>query len=285
MANVDTTPVEAEPAMDMEEEDLPRRKRIQPETYAPILTLIAILAVWELAVVLFQIRPFILPAPSAIYLSIIKYWDGILVNAWVTLRSTLIGFGFAVIGGVAIGVAIGASRVVYAALYPLLIGFNSIPKVVFVFIFIIWWGIGTLPAVVTAFLISFLPIAVNVATGIATMEPELRDVMRALGASKLDIILKVGLPRSTPYFFASLKIALPTAFVGSIISETVGSNHGIGNLVTVAASRYAFDLVFAGAVVTAIMGVVMYYLANIVERRFTGWATRGGLDGVSQSQG
>ena len=269
----------------VDEEDVPVVSRWNPEIYAPILTLVAIFALWELIVVLFQIRPFILPAPSAIFAAIVKHWDGIILNARQTLFTTLVGFGFAVIGGVLIGVAIGASRFVYSSLYPLLIGFNSIPKVVFVFIFIIWWGIGTVPAIVTAFLISFFPIAVNVATGLATIEPELRDVMRALGASKRDIILKIGIPRSTPYFFASLKIALPTAFVGSIISETVGSNHGIGNLVQVAASRFAFDLVFAGAVVTAVMGVTMYYLANILERRVTGWATRGGLDGVGQSQG
>lgn len=280
-----TSADKASPAPEDDFEDEVPKKRFRPEAYAPILTLIAIIVVWELVVVLFAIRPFILPAPSAIFLAIVKYWDGILLNARQTLFTTLAGFGFAVIGGVLIGIAIGASRVVYSSLYPLLIGFNSVPKVVFVFIFIIWWGIGTVPAIVTAFLISFFPIAVNVATGLATMEPELRDVMRALGAKKRDIILKIGLPRSAPYFFASLKIALPTAFVGSIISETVGSNTGIGNLVQVAASRFAFDLVFAGAAVTAVMGVAMYYLANILERRVTGWATRGGLDGIGQPQG
>lgn len=272
----------------LNDEDVAERPlltRLKPETYMPVVVLVGIFLFWEIIVHAFAIRPFILPAPSAIFMATIEFWDGIVLNARQTLFTTLVGFGFAVVGGVLIGVAIGSSRVVYNSLYPLLIGFNSIPKVVFVFIFVIWWGIGTVPAIVTAFLISFFPIAVNVATGLATIEPELRDVMRALGASKRDIIVKIGIPRSTPYFFASLKIALPVAFVGSIISETVGSNHGIGNLVQVAASRFAFELVFAGALVTAVMGVTMYYIANFIERRVTGWATRGGLDNIGAPQG
>jgi NitT/TauT family transport system permease protein len=166
-----------------------------------------------------------------------------------------------------------------------LIGFNSIPKVAVVPILVIWFGIGTIPAIITAFLISFFPILVNVATGIATVEPELRDVLRALGARQRDIILKVGIPRAMPYFFASLKIAITVAFVGSIIAETVASNKGIGHLMGVASSRFEVPLVFAGLMVTAIMGVAMYAVANFVERRMTGWATRGMDGGVSAPAG
>jgi NitT/TauT family transport system permease protein len=131
------------------------------------------------------------------------------------------------------------------------------------------------PAVITAFLISFFPIVVNVATGIATVEPELRDVLRALGAKPTDIIRKVGLPRAMPYFFASLKIAITVAFVGSIMAETVAANKGIGYLMILASSRFDVPLVFAGLIITGIMGVLMYALAVAVEERTTGWAMRG----------
>ena len=98
----------------------------------------------------------------------------------------------------------------------------------------IWFGIGTLPAVITSFLISFFPITVNVAAGIATVEPELRDVLRALGAHPLTIVRKVGLPRSMPYYFASLKLAITSSFLGSILAETVAGQSGIGHLMIVA---------------------------------------------------
>jgi NitT/TauT family transport system permease protein len=205
----------------------------------------------------------------------VKWWWPLVDNAWQTLMTTLIGFALAIVFGLALGVAIGSSTLLYHGLYPLLIGFNSVPKVAVVPILVIWFGIGTVPAVITAFLISFFPIVVNVATGIATVEPELRDVLRALGAKPVDIIRKVGLPRAMPYFFASLKIAITVAFVGSIMAETVAANKGIGHLMILASSRFDVPLVFAGLIITGVMGVLMYALAVVIEERTTGWAMRG----------
>src|SRR5215510_9350772 len=141
------------------------------------------------------------------------------------------------------------------------------------------FGIGTVPAIITAFLISFFPILVNVATGIATVEPELRDVLRALGASKRQVIMKIGLPRAMPYFFASLKIAMTVAFIGSIVSETIAANKGIGHLMLVASARFEVPLAFAALLITGAMGVAMYVVAGAFEKRMTGWAVRG-VNGV-----
>jgi len=139
----------------------------------------------------------------------------------------------------------------------------------------VWFGIGTIPAILTAFLLSFFPILVNVATGLATLEPELEDVLRALGARRTDVLLKVGLPRSMPYFFASLKVAITLAFVGTVVSETVASNQGIGYLMMSASSSLNMPLVFAGLIVISVMAMVMYLVFAQVEQRMTGWATRG----------
>ncbi|MFO0003641.1 MAG: ABC transporter permease, partial [bacterium] len=127
------------------------------------------------------------------------------------LYTTLVGFAFGVAIGVAIGVLIGSSRLAYETAYPLLVGFSSIPKVAVVPIFVLWYGAGTVPAILTAMIICIFPIVVNVATGIATVEPELEDVMKTLKASKLDILWNVSLPRAMPYFFASLKVAIALA--------------------------------------------------------------------------
>jgi NitT/TauT family transport system permease protein len=131
------------------------------------------------------------------------------------------------------------------------------------------------PAILTAFLICFFPIVVNVATGLATLEPELEDVLRALGAKRLDILLKVGLPRSLPYFFASLKVAITLAFVGSVVSEIVASNEGIGYLMNSAGSSLKMPLVFAGLIVISVMAMAMYEFFSVLEKRMTGWAHRG----------
>ena len=131
-----------------------------------------------------------------------------------------------------------------------------------------------MPAIITAFLISFFPIVVNVATGLATIEPELEDVLKALGASKLDIMRKVGIPRALPYFFGSLKVAITLAFVGTVISETLASNDGIGYLMLQASSQFRVPLMFAGLGVIAVMGIATYVVFALLEARLTSWATR-----------
>ncbi len=250
-----------------------RQRRLQAAL--PWMVIGGTFVLWELAVHVFGVSTFILPAPSDVWAAGVRWWKPLFDDSMQTLMTTLIGFGFAVVAGLLLGVAIGSSTLVYKGLYPLLIAFNSIPKVAVVPVLIVWFGIGVWPAIITAFLISFFPIVVNVATGIATVEPELRDVLRALGARPVDIIRKVGLPRAMPYFFASLKIAITVAFVGSIIAESVAPNAGIGRLMMVASSRFDVPLVFAGLIVTGLMGILLYWVAEFVERRTTGWATRG----------
>jgi len=250
----------------------------------PWIVLIAIFVVWEIVVRAFDIEQFVLPAPTAVFASGWEWRAEMLDNAWQTFMTTAVGFLFAVIIGLLGGIVFGSSTLVYDGFYPALVGFNSIPKVAVIPILVIWFGIGTVPAIVTAFLISFFPILVNVAAGIATVEPELKDVLRALGAKQWQIVQKVGLPRSMPYFFASLKVAITFAFVGSIVAETVAANKGIGNLMLVASSRFEVPLAFAGLLVTSVMGIGMYLVAEFIERRTTGWATRG-ADAVGAPHG
>ncbi|MGA2567246.1 MAG: ABC transporter permease [Pseudolabrys sp.] len=245
------------------------------ERAMPWLFVAGLLIVWEFTALAFNIPVFILPRPTIVAQSLYAQAGPILENSWVTLVRTMVGFALAVALGGVLGIAIGSSRLIYRGLYPVLIGFNSVPKVAVVPVFVIWFGTGAIPAVLTAFLVSFFPIAVNVATGLATVEPELLDVLRSLGARKSQILLKIGLPRSLPYFFASLKIAITLAFVGTIISETVAGSQGIGYLMMAATANFDTPLVFAGLFVIAILGIVMYVIFAVAEQRMTFWAKRG----------
>jgi NitT/TauT family transport system permease protein len=245
------------------------------ERNLPLLVIVGLFAFWEVAVWAFGVPPFILPSPTAFLEALWNWRAEIALHAAQTFMTTIVGFALAMVGGMALGVAIGSSALLYRGLYSLLIGFNTIPKVAVVPILVMWFGIGSIPAIITAFLISFFPIVVNVATGIATVEPELKDVLRALGARKRDILVKIGIPRSLPYYFASLKIAITFAFVGSIVSENVAANSGIGHLMAVASSRFETTLAFAALLVIALMGVLMYVVTAAVEKRLTGWSVRG----------
>jgi NitT/TauT family transport system permease protein len=242
-----------------------------------ILSVVCILGffvVWEVLCLIFNVSDIVLPRPSQILITLWTRFPAIWPHAVQTLYTTLVGFAFGIVIGVMLGILIGSSRLAYDVAYPLLVGFSSIPKIAVVPIFVLWFGAGTVPAVLTAMIMCIFPIVVNVATGLAATEPELQDVMRTLRATKWEILWNIGLPRTMPYFFASLKVAATLAFVGAVISETVASNRGIGNLMMIASSSFDVPLVFAGLFILAALGVALYAGFSLIEGRVTGWAVR-----------
>ena len=251
------------------------RRELTLKVVSPALFTVALFVLWESACRLLKLPLAILPAPSDVFEALWQYRVPIWDNSFVTLWTTLAGFAMATVFGMLLGIAIGWHRNIYDGIYPVLVGFNSVPKVAVVPVLILWFGLGEIPAIITAFLISFFPIVVNVATGLATTSPELEDVLRALGASKLDIMKKVGIPGSLPYFFGSLKVAITLAFVGAVVSETVGANKGIGKLMLDAQAAFQVPIVFAALIVLAVMGILLYAVTAFVESYFTGWAFRG----------
>lgn len=247
----------------------------QQARWAPWVLLLGVLILWQVLCSALNVSEFIFPSPARIGSQLLEFHSEILRHAWRTLWVTLAGFAIAIVVGVLLGFLIGSSRLAYAAVYPLMTAFNALPKAAFVPILVVWFGIGPGPAILTAFLISFFPIMVNIATGLATLEPELEDVLRVLGAKRWDVLMKVGLPRSLPYFYGSLKVAITLAFVGTTVSEMTAANEGIGYLLISAGSSMQMGLAFAGLVVIGAMAMTMYELFSLVETRTTAWAHRG----------
>ena len=245
------------------------------ERWSPLVVLTAILLLWQLVVVVFDIPDFIFPSPLQIALQFIEFKGALIEAAWKTFWVTMLGFGLSIVVGVMLGFLIGSSRLAYTALYPLMVAFNAVPKAAVVPILVVWFGIGLGPGILTAFLISFFPITVNIATGLATLEPELEDVLRVLGAKRWDVLVKVGLPRSMPYFYASLKVAITLAFVGTVLAEMTAGDSGIGYLMQSAGSQQRMPLAFAGLVTIGAMAMAMYEVFSWIEKRTTGWAHRG----------
>jgi NitT/TauT family transport system permease protein len=230
----------------------------QLESWSPWILLVLTIALWQALCSAFNVSEFVFPSPARIWSQMVEFRGVIAGHAWRTFWVTMAGFGIAIVVGVLLGFLIGSSRLAYTAVYPL-----------------VWFGIGVGPAILTAFLISFFPIMVNIATGLATLEPELEDVLRVLGAKRWDVLIKVGLPRSMPYFYGSLKVAITLAFVGTTVSEMTASNEGIGYLLISAGSAMQMGLAFAGLVVVGAMAMVMYELFSYVEKHTTAWAHRG----------
>ena len=243
--------------------------------FAPIILIIGVFVFWEVFCLLAGISELVLPRPTRILAAFFEYAPAIMPHALadplhhacgLLVRSDDRAFPRRIL--------IGSSKLAYDTAYPLLVGISSIPKVAVVPILVLWFGAGTVPAILTAMIICIFPIVVNVSTGIATVEPELEDVMRSLKAKRWEMLWNVGLPRSMPYFFASLKVAITLSFVGSVIAETVASNKGVGNMMLIASSSFNVPLVFAGLMILAVMGITLYAIFSVVERRMVGWALR-----------
>lgn len=239
-----------------------------------VMALVGFFALWEMACIAFNVSSLILPKPSQIATVLITKMPLLWPHTAQTLYTTLVGFGIGVAVGIVLGMLIGSSKLAYNVAYPLLVGFSSIPKVAVVPIFVVWFGAGTVPAILTSAVISIFPVVVNVATGLASTEPELEDVLKVLGASKRDVLWNVGLPRALPYLFASLKIAITLAFVGTVLSETVAANRGIGNVMMIASGNFDVPMVFAGLFILAGLGISLYAVSAFFERRMTGWSQR-----------
>ena len=249
--------------------------RKQIERWAPVVLGLVLLVLWQAVCWLFRIDDYIFPSPYTIAQAMAEFSGPLAEAAWKTFWVTMVGFGVSIVVGVLLGFLVGSSRLAYAAVYPLLVAFNAVPKAAIVPILIVWFGIGIGPGVLTAFLISFFPITVNIATGLATLEPELEDVLRVLGAKRWDVLVKVGLPRSLPYFYGSLKVAITLAFVGTVLAEMTAGDSGIGYRMQSAGSSQRMPLAFAGLVVIGAMAMAMYELFSAIEHRTTAWAHRG----------
>lgn len=229
---------------------------------------------WEFLVRLLNIPVWLLPSPSMVFVEIYGKFNLLMIHTGHTLFGTFIGLSFGILAGVALGFLIGYSKTVGLALYPILGGFHALPKVAVVPLLVVWFGVGLLPRTITAFLIAFFPIAVNTVTGLVTIEPELWDMLRTLGATKRQIMTKIGLPRTIPYFFAALKVAAGGAFIGEVVGEMVAAEEGLGYVITLATTRLLTPLSFAALVILLFLGFVIFLCFDILERKGAPWAYR-----------
>ncbi|MEL6508443.1 MAG: ABC transporter permease [Pseudomonadota bacterium] len=242
----------------------------------PLASIIVFLALWELLVWANGWPNFKMASPSDLPPAFIRYWDLFLSMGWQTLWRTVAGLALAVVVGTAIGMIIGFSRIARDALYPLLVGFNAIPKATLVpVISLIFIGQHDFNTVLMAFMISFFPIAVSVGIGLSTLEPEYRDILRSLGASRFTIFRKIALPKTLPEFFGALKVSVTLAFIGTNLVEIVSPHgRGLGALFKSGETNGDYPLMFAVLIALAFLGIVLYYAVVYLEKVFAGWAER-----------
>ncbi len=242
----------------------------------PLAAILAFLGFWEFLVWFNNWPNYVMASPSDLPAAYARFSHLFFRMGWETLWRTVAGLGIAVVVGTLLGMAMGFSRIARDGLYPLLVGFNAIPKATLVpVIALLFIGQHDFNTVLMAFLISFFPIAVSVGIGLSTLEPEYRDILRALGASKVTIFWKIALPKTLPEFFGALKVAVTLAFIGTNLVEIISPHgRGLGALFQSGATNGDYPLMFAVLIALAFLGIVLYYGVVALERIFAGWAER-----------
>ena len=242
----------------------------------PLIAIVVFLIFWEALVWINDWPNYKMASPSDLWPAFWKFRYLFFDYGWDTLWRTVVGLMLAVVVGVALGMIMGFSKTMRDALYPLLVGFNAIPKATVVpIIALIFVGQHDLNTVLIAFMISFFPIAVSVSIGLSTLEPEYRDILRALGASKMMIFWKIALPKTLPEFFGALKVSVTLAFIGTNLMEIVSPHgRGLGALFDSGKTNADYPLMFAVLIALAVLGIVLYYVVVVLEKIFAGWAER-----------
>jgi NitT/TauT family transport system permease protein len=242
-----------------------RRDRIGSLVY-PLGMIVATLALWEAATRLFSIPPYLLPAPSAILLSMDKNSAVLIKESVGTTFEILLGFALSVVVGVPLALAIYLWRPFARAVYPVLVSSQAVPKVAIAPLFLVWFGFGLLPKVLIAFLIAFFPVVINTAMGLASLEREKIYLAQSMGLGPFATFFKIQLPNALPSIFAGLKISITFAVVGAVVGEFVGGQGGLGYLLLIANGNMDTALLFAGIVALTVLGVVLFALIGLLER-------------------
>ena len=227
--------------------------------------------VWQATTRLWDIPLWLLPAPTDIARAAWEARETLLAHVWVTLYETLVGFAVAVAVGVPLAALLVSSDVVWRALYPILAAIQSIPKTAIAPLLLVWFGAGEMPKVIVAFLIAFFPIVVNTATGMVLVEEDLLHLVRSLSASRFQVFWHIRLPSALPHTFGACKVAVTLAVVGAVIGEFVGADSGLGYLILVASSQLKTDLAFVAILLLAVLGMVLFWAVEAVERLALPW--------------
>ena len=261
------------PAEDDEDELLDAGWRWS-DLVAPLATFAGLLAAWEAFTAYARLPSWLLPAPSAIGVSLVEWRWEILQHTAVTLYETVVGFAMSIAIGIPLAVAVVYSPLLQKTIYPILLALQSVPKVAIAPLLALWIGFGAWPKIIVVFLVCFFPVIVATATGLQSVPPQMLDLIRSLSASTLQTFVKIRFPSAMPHIFVGLKIAITFAVIGAVIGEFVGSEQGLGYLILVSSSQSRTPLAFAALLVLTVMSIVLYYAIEYLERVLVPWAPR-----------
>lgn len=249
-----------------------KRETLLPWITTPLL-LVILLVVWHTYVKAYGVSAFILPAPSAVWdswmdmLSSSRAWR----HTWLTVYVTLVGFAWALVIGVGLGVLLGRTRWLELTLNPFIVATQVIPKVALLPLFVVWFGFGNTSKIIVAAILAFFPILTNTVLGVKSVDAGHRDVMTSLNATRWQIFRRLELPSSLPYILTGMEIGIVLAIIGAIVGEYLGGNAGLGFMLVSKMNGYETDGLFAVIIQMTLLGFFFYFATGALRRFLIPW--------------
>lgn len=232
---------------------------------------VALFLLWEYAVWIFGIKEYLLPPPSKVWTEFLKRADIVFQGAWVTTQEIVGGYILAVVVSIPLALAVARSRFVEESVYPVIVFLQIIPKIAIAPLFIIWLGFGFLPKLLIVFLLCFFPIVVSSVAGFKSVDPEVMDFAHTTGASSWKMFFKIRLPQALPEIFTGLKVGAALSATAAVVAEFVAADRGLGYLLQQYNGQLETPMVFAIIVLLSLIGLVVYYVVELIERLVIPW--------------
>ena len=246
-------------------------KKTWGHVYPPLALLLAILVVWQVTVTVGSIPPSLLPSPLRVLSAGWGDKDDLAAAAWISIQETIVGLGLGIVVAVVVAILVDSFTPFRRAVYPLLVGSQTVPVVAIAPLVVLWFGFGIVPKILLVALYTFFPIAVGMISGIAQTPEESVDLMRTIGVSRWRVLLPVKLPHAAPHFFSGLRIASSFALGTAVIAEFLGSFNGLGIYLIAAKASFRIDLVFAASALIVALTLILFALVVVVERLALPW--------------
>jgi NitT/TauT family transport system permease protein len=237
----------------------------------PLMFLVLMVVCWDLAIRIFRIPPYQIPAPADVLTTLWNEWPRLLAEAVPTTTATVEGFILSALFGIPMAMLIVGSRTMEDYVYPLLVFSQSIPKIAIAPLLVVWFGFGMMPKVLSAFLLGFFPVVVSAVQGFKAVEPDMLDLARVMEASRLQIFRMVRLPHALPAIFSGLKVSITLAVVGAVVGEFVGSNSGLGFVLQRSIGSFELPTMFAALIILSLIGVILFWVIDVIERFAIPW--------------
>lgn len=237
----------------------------------PIITLVAVLLLWQVIVDVKNVPAYIIPSPTSIVKTLISDFKVIMDNTKVTIYESMVGFGISIILSFVLAVLMDSFKVVRKSLYPILVISQTIPTIAIAPLFIIWFGFGPMPKIIVVIITCFFPIVISLIDGFEKVDRDYINLFRTMKASRLQTFYHLKLPYAMVNLFSGLKIAATYMVMASVIGEWLGGDSGIGVYMVRAKSAYALDKVFAAIIVIVLISIIIIYIIDFISKRLIHW--------------